>query len=150
VPLVVSLFRSLISRGLSCFSSEFSVIDRPDITVIDVTGRVVYRVQYEATEHAILWVWRELLLSSIVHCKDESLAKTLVADIEKMELAREMLARLVDEISRCVPSTLLATGGRLLIIVVEQLLHSSWIQRTAMLLKKQVHTTQQEKGGISF
>jgi hypothetical protein len=97
-----------------------------------------------------LWVWRELLLSSIVHSKDESLAKTLVADIEKMELAREMLARLVDEISRCVPSTLLVMGGRLLIIVVEQLLHSSWIQRTAMLLKKQVHTTQQEKGGISF
>jgi hypothetical protein len=105
VPSIVSFSRSLILRGLPCFSTEFGDIDCPDITVKDVTGKVVYRVHYESTEHAILWVWRELLISSIVHSKDGSLAKTLVGDIEKMELSRKMLARLVDEISRCVTST---------------------------------------------
>jgi hypothetical protein len=75
-------------------------IDYPNIIIKDAAGKVVYRVQYESTEHAILWLWRELLLSSIVYSKEDRLAKSLVGDIEEMGLAREMLTRLVDEISR--------------------------------------------------
>lgn len=71
-----------------------------DTEVEDATGKIVYRVESGSTEHAILWVWRELLLSSIVYSGDEILAKVIVNDIKKMGYANKMLQRLADEISR--------------------------------------------------
>ena len=92
----------LIFGALFHFSAEFSDMDVPEITIEDNSGRVVYMVRYGSTEHAIIWVWRELLLSSIFSNGDDGLAKVLVADIEKLDLAKAMVERLPgnDEESR--------------------------------------------------
>lgn len=70
----------------------------------NASGTVVYEEEYGTTEHAILWVWRELLLSTVVHASTPrqrlTLAKTFIADIEKLKLDDEMLTRLDNVIAR--------------------------------------------------
>jgi len=51
-------------------------------------------------EDTILWVWRELLISSIVHNPSDTVAKKIVADMKKLKLTEEMLKRLDDETLR--------------------------------------------------
>lgn len=51
--------------------------------------------------HAIIWLWRELLLSSIVRSDNDTLAKSLVVDIGKnSRLKAAILERLDEEIAR--------------------------------------------------
>ncbi|KII85680.1 hypothetical protein PLICRDRAFT_45025 [Plicaturopsis crispa FD-325 SS-3] len=77
-------------------------VDDVKVTILNAAGEVVYKVdhvyEYNLVETSIMWVWRELLLSAIVHRDDEALAKTFVADIVKLKLVPEMLKRLSDEI----------------------------------------------------
>ena len=73
-------------------------MDFPELQIEDATGRVVYLGS--STEDTILWVWRELLLSSIVHSPSDAVAKKIVADMKKLELTKEMLERLDDETLR--------------------------------------------------
>jgi hypothetical protein len=79
--------------------TEFSDLDPPDRRFKDATGRVVY-VGTSSTEDTILWVWREVLLSSIVHNPSDAVAKKIVTDMKKLKLTEEMLERLDDEILR--------------------------------------------------
>ncbi|RDB16759.1 hypothetical protein Hypma_002383 [Hypsizygus marmoreus] len=79
--------------------SNFSDLDSPDIVVEDANGKVVYKNEHGSTEHAVLWVWRDLLLSAIVRVQGTSLAEKLVADLESLDLASEMLDRLEEEIT---------------------------------------------------
>ncbi|KII85695.1 hypothetical protein PLICRDRAFT_45044 [Plicaturopsis crispa FD-325 SS-3] len=82
--------------------AEFSDMDGPEITIKDATGKTVYFYgSYSgSTIHAILWIWRELLLSSVVNSRNDTLAKSLVADIKKdSSLKSDMLERLNEEIS---------------------------------------------------
>lgn len=76
--------------------AEFTDLDTPDLQIKDATGRVVY-LGTGSTENTILWVWRELLLSSIVHSPNDTVAKKIVADMKKLKLTKEMLKRLDDE-----------------------------------------------------
>ena len=64
-------------------------------------GRVIYLAEgITSTEDTILWVWRELLLSSIVHSPSDTMAKGFVADMKKLKLTEKMLERLDDETLR--------------------------------------------------
>jgi hypothetical protein len=47
-----------------------------------------------------LWVWRELVISSIVHTGNDTLAKKIVADLKKLSLTEKMLERLEDQTLR--------------------------------------------------
>lgn len=74
-------------------------MDLGEIVIEDTQGKTVYKSHNGSIEHAILWIWRELLLSSIINSEDMSIAKRIVKDIEKLNLAAEILERLDDEIS---------------------------------------------------
>jgi hypothetical protein len=76
-------------------------MDSPEFQIEDATGRVVYLADgITSTEHAILWLWRELLLSSIVHSPGDTVVKGFVADIQKLKLTEKILERLDDETLR--------------------------------------------------
>jgi len=79
--------------------AEFEDMAHPDIEIMDATGRAVYRIEHGDTEHAVLWVWRELLLSAVINSKTITLAKNLVADVVKLGFAKDMLERLRDDVS---------------------------------------------------
>ncbi|KAF7977957.1 hypothetical protein HWV62_2049 [Athelia sp. TMB] len=79
--------------------TEFSDMDNGEILIEDTKGKAVYQVHSGSIEHAILWIWRELLLSSIVNGEGLTMAKQIVKDMEKLELAADILERLDDEIS---------------------------------------------------
>ena len=81
------------------FRAEFSDLEHPERQIKDATGKLIY-LGTSSTEDTILWVWRELLLSSIVHNPSETVAKKIVADIKKLKLTKEMLERLDDETFR--------------------------------------------------
>ncbi len=81
------------------FRAEFSDLEPPERRIKDATGKLVY-LDNNSTEYTILWVWRELLLSSIVHSPNETVAKKIVADMKKLKLTKEMLERLDDETFR--------------------------------------------------
>lgn len=72
----------------------------PDFKIQDSNGRTVYRDDDGGLENAYLFIWRDLLLSAVVHSPNNSLAKKLVADIESLGLSNKMLERLEDEIMR--------------------------------------------------
>ena len=74
-------------------------MDTEEIVIEDTKGKAVYNVHSGSLEHAILWIWRELLISSIVNGEGLNLAKQIVGDMEKLELAADILERLDDEIS---------------------------------------------------
>lgn len=82
------------------YRSPFDTLRTPAVIITDKHEKIVYRVRNGTTEHAMLWVWRELLLSSILHRQDDTLAKHLVADIQNLGLAKKMFERLRNEISR--------------------------------------------------
>ena len=81
--------------------AEFSDIDSDfsERKIKDATGRVIYR-SIGSMENTILWVWRDLLISSIVHTPSDTVAKKIVADMKKMKLTKEMLERFDDETLR--------------------------------------------------
>ena len=66
----------------------------------DSKGVMVYDVEYGSSSEAISWVWRELLLSAIVHSSTQTLAKTLVADVTRFGVADGILKRLDTELAR--------------------------------------------------
>jgi hypothetical protein len=80
-------------------SVEFSDLDRRQIEIEDAYGKLLYKATHSTTDDAILWVWRDLLLSSIVNSPNDTLAKKLVADIRKLHLEQQMLDRLDDQVS---------------------------------------------------
>ncbi|KII85698.1 hypothetical protein PLICRDRAFT_326053 [Plicaturopsis crispa FD-325 SS-3] len=82
--------------------TDFEDLDGPDITIEDATGKTVYFHESlpGSTMHAIIWLWRELLLSSIVRSDNDTLAKSLVVDIGKnSRLKAAILERLDEEIA---------------------------------------------------
>ena len=81
--------------------SEYGPLEY-NFEVEGTSGRVVYLARgFTSTEHFILWVWRELLLSAIVHRQgDTTMVKTFVADIKKLKLNKEILKLLDGEALR--------------------------------------------------
>jgi hypothetical protein len=76
-------------------------MDSPYFQIEDATGRVVYLAEgITSTEHAFLWVWRELLLSSIIRSPSDTVGKGFVADMKELKLTEKMLERLDDETLR--------------------------------------------------
>lgn len=75
-------------------------MDLGELIIADSNGKVVYLDPHGGIEAGMLFVWRDLLLSSIVHSPNDTLAKKLVAEIESLGLSSEMLKRLDDEIMR--------------------------------------------------
>jgi hypothetical protein len=75
-------------------------MDSPEIQIKDATGSVYLAEGITSTEHAILWVWRERLHSSIVHSPSDTMAKGPVANIKKLKLTEKMLERLDDKTLR--------------------------------------------------
>jgi len=96
------LFSIHTASSYSCasilFRAEFTDMDFPELQIKDATGRVVYLGS--STENTILWVWRELLLSSIIRSSSDTVAKKIVVDMKKLKLTTEMLKRLDDETLR--------------------------------------------------
>lgn len=79
--------------------NEFITSDFPELVIKDANGAVVYRCWYATFEHAILWVWRDFLLSTVVNAEDDTISKQAVSDIESVGLASKMMNRLKEEIS---------------------------------------------------
>ena len=71
----------------------------PELVIKDSNGKVVYLDAHGRIEEAYLFVWRDLLISSIVYRPNKTLTKKLVADIELLGLSDQMLERLEDEIT---------------------------------------------------
>ncbi|RDB16761.1 hypothetical protein Hypma_002381 [Hypsizygus marmoreus] len=78
---------------------QFIDLDHPDLIIKDHTGKLVYRAEWQTTEHAILWVWRDLLLSSSSRGQDENLIEKFATDIKNLKLTDKLLMRLDPEVS---------------------------------------------------
>lgn len=74
-------------------------MSHPDIQITDASEKLVYQIKYGNTKDAMLWTWRELLLSAVINSKTITLAKNLAADVTKLGFAQEMLKRLDEEVS---------------------------------------------------
>ncbi|RDB16758.1 hypothetical protein Hypma_002382 [Hypsizygus marmoreus] len=92
---------SLDALGSTNSRTEFGDFDEPEIVIEDASGKVVYENRHGTTEHAILWAWRDLLLSAAVQMKGMTLVEKLVAEIRALGLANEMLKRLDEKITGC-------------------------------------------------